>query len=226
MAERVLIIDDDPDVLDSVPRNLRYEGFVVDVALDGQGGLSLARSTVPDLVILDVDQPDLDGLLLGQRLRVEGLAAPILMLSARAGVADRVAGLEAGADDYLSKPFVWPELAARIRALLRRRPLAADGAIQRYGDLVLNVATREVYRGERRLNLTAREFDLLELFLRHPRQVLTRDIIYDAIWGYDYGGESNVIDAYISYLRKKLEAGGEARLLQTIRGVGYALRED
>ncbi|TMC59339.1 MAG: response regulator transcription factor, partial [Chloroflexi bacterium] len=178
----------------------------------------------PDLVILDLMLPGIDGFEVCKRLRAAD-DVPILMLTARDAVTDKVKGLDSGADDYLTKPFNFDELVARVRALLRRRR-PADQAVLRYADLTLDQSTREVRRGSRKIELTTKEFDLLELFLQHPRQVLTRDVIYERIWNYDFGGESNIIEVYIRYLRGKLEAGGELRLIQTVRGVGYALREE
>jgi two-component system, OmpR family, response regulator MprA len=227
VPERILVIDDETKIVDLLRRGLSYEGYHVNVAYDGDSGLSQARREPPDLVILDIMMPGLDGLEVCRRLRAQGWGElPILMLTARDAVPDRVAGLDAGADDYLIKPFAFDELLARVRALLRRARPGADTQILRFGDVVANPVTREVRRGGRMVNLTAREFDLLELFLRHPRQVLTRDSIYEQVWGYDFGGESNIIEVYIRYLRSKLEAEGEPRLLQTVRGVGYALREE
>jgi DNA-binding response OmpR family regulator len=194
------------------------------VASDGPAGLATARDDPPDLVILDWMLPGLDGLEVCKRLRAAG-PVPIIMLTAKESVPDRVAGLNAGADDYVVKPFAFDELLARIRAQLRRsRPQAEESL--RFADLTMNTATREIMRGTRKLELTTKEYDLLELFLRHPRQVLTREVIYDRIWSYDFGGESNIIEVYVRYLRQKLEANGEPRLIQTVRGVGYALRED
>lgn len=227
MTDRVLVIDADPKAADYVRRGLAQEGYNVEVAHDGESGLARARREPPDLVILEVTLPDVDGLEVCRRLQAgDRTDVPILMLTARDAVADRVAGLDAGADDYLVKPFAGDELLARIRALLRRRQSPFEDHVLRFADLVMNASTREVLRGKRVLSLTAREFDLLELFMRHPRQVLTRDIIYDHVWGYDYAGESNIIEVYVRYLRIKLEAGGEPRLLHTFRGVGYALREE
>jgi DNA-binding response OmpR family regulator len=225
MAERILVIDDEPKIVDFIRRGLVYEGYEVQVAYDGESGLTLAHQQPPDLVILDVMLPGQDGLEVCRRLRTTS-DVPILMLTAKDAVPDRVAGLDAGADDYLVKPFAFDELLARVRALLRRRRPTTDLEVLRLADLTLNPATREVHRGNRPIELTAKEFDLLELFLRHPRQVLTRDIIYERIWGYDFGGSSNIIEVYVRYLRTKLEAHGEPRLIQTIRGVGYALREE
>jgi DNA-binding response OmpR family regulator len=227
VPERILVIDDETKIVDLIRRGLSYEGYEVDVAYDGASGLSQARRDPPNLVILDVMMPGLDGIEVCRRLRAQGWSdLPILMLTARDAVPDRVAGLDAGADDYLVKPFAFDELLARVRALLRRHRAAGEAQILRFADIVANPVTREVRRGERQVNLTAKEFDLLEMFLRHPRQVLTRDSIYEQVWGYDFGGESNIIEVYIRYLRSKLEAEGEPRLLQTVRGVGYALRED
>ncbi len=227
MPERILVIDDETKIVDLLRRGLSYEGYRVDVAYEGESGLLAARRDPPDLVILDVMLPGLDGVEVCRRLRAQGWSdLPILMLTARDAVPDRVAGLDAGADDYLVKPFAFDELLARVRALLRRHQPAGEVQALRFADVVANLVTREVRRGERAINLTAKEFDLLELFLRHPRQVLTRDSIYEQVWGYDFGGESNIIEVYIRYLRSKLEAEGEPRLLQTVRGVGYALRED
>jgi two-component system response regulator MprA len=227
MTGRILIIDADPKAADSVRRGLAQEGYAVEVAHDGESGVAQIRREPPDLLILEVLLPDIDGLEVCRRLQAgDGAVMPVLMLTVKDTVADRVSGLDAGADDYVAKPYAIDELLARVRALLRRRKAPLDDQVLRYADLVMDTSTREVLRGERPVSLTAREFDLLRLFMRHPRQVLTRDIIYDHIWGYDYAGESNMIEVYIRYLRTKLEAGGEGRLLQTFRGVGYALREE
>jgi len=223
VRERILIIEDEDKILQFLQRGLTYEGYRVVTAADGPAGLALARSEVPDLVILDWMLPGLDGLEVCRRLRSAG-PTPILMLTARESVSDRVLGLDAGADDYLVKPFEFDELVARVRALLRRaRPEAAD--LLTFADLRLDTGTHQAYRGERPIELTAKEYELLDLFLRHPRQVLTREVIFDRVWGYDFGGESNIIEVYVRYLRQKTEAGGEARLLHTVRGVGYVLRE-
>lgn len=220
---RILVVDDDPEIVSFLRRGLIYEGYDVDTAGDGAEALASAREKEPDLVILDVMMPGIDGLEVSQRLRSAG-DVPILMLTAKGTVADRVAGLESGADDYLIKPFAFDELLARVRALLRRRhPKTAE--VFRFSDLSLNTATREVKRGNQFIKLTAQEFDLLELFMRHPRQVLKRDLIYERVWGFDFGGESNVIEVYVRYLRSKLEVHGHLRLIQTVRGVGYVLRE-
>jgi two-component system response regulator MprA len=224
MAEHILVIEDETRIADLLRRGLTYEGFRVSVAYDGPSGLATARDDPPDLVILDWMLPGLDGLEVCKRLRAAS-PVPIIMLTAKESVPDRVAGLDAGADDYMVKPFAFDELLARIRAQLRRnRPQATE--LLHFADLTMNTATREVMRGHRKLELTSKEYDLLELFLRHPRQVLTRDVIFDRIWSYDFGGESNIIEVYVRYLRQKTEAEGEPRLIQTVRGVGYALRED
>ncbi len=224
-GERLLVIEDDRKIADFVRRGLIYEGFHVEVAVDGEQGLVNARERPPDMIILDWMLPGLDGLEVLQRLRAAG-DLPVLMLTAKDAVSDRVRGLEAGADDYLVKPFAFEELLARVRALLRRRASEPDEDVLLFGDLKLNTLTRQAQREERVIDLTAKEYDLLEFFIRHPRQVLTREQIYDSVWGYDFGGESNIIEVYVRYLRGKLEAEGEPRLIQTVRGVGYALREE
>ncbi len=224
MTERILVIEDEQRIADFLKRGFTYEGFHVDVRYDGEAGLKAARDNPPDLVVLDVMLPGLDGWEVCKRLRAGGPVS-ILMLTAKDAVADRVKGLDSGADDYLIKPFAFEELLARVRALLRRTR-ATDETVFRFADLVLNVSTREVTRGNRKVDLTTKEFDLLHFFMRHPRQVMTREMIYDRIWGYDFGGESNILEVYIRYLRTKLEANDEPRLIQTVRGVGYVLREE
>ncbi len=224
MAERILVIEDEQRIADFLKRGLTYEGYQVDVRHDGESGLQAARDNPPDLVILDIMLPGLDGWEVCRRLRAGGPVS-ILMLTAKDSVADRVKGFEVGADDYVVKPFAFEELIARVRALLRRSRTTEE-TIFRFADLTLNVTTREVTRGNRKIELTTKEFDLLHFFMRHPRQVLSREMIYDRIWGYDFDGESNILEVYIRYLRTKLEAGNEPRLIQTVRGVGYALRED
>jgi len=222
-GERLLLVDDDPRVLAAVGRRLQFEGFAVSLAATGMEALDLAAAKNPDLVILDVMLPEMDGFEIARRLRQTG-PVPILMLTARDAIADRVAGLRSGADDYLVKPFAFEELLARIEALLRRtRPPAVE--ILAFADVELNTRTREVTRAGKPIELTARGFSLLEYFLRHPRQVLAREQIFRAIWGSDFMGASNVIDVNISYLRDRLESNGDPRLIHTVRGVGYALRE-
>jgi two-component system response regulator MprA len=223
MSTTILVIDDDEKITSFLRRALAYEGYRVDTAPDGPTGLTKARDRAPDLVILDVMLPGLDGQEVARRLRAGG-DVPILMLTARDEVADRVAGLDAGADDYLVKPFALEELLARIRALLRRRD-ADRPEVLRYSDLALDTASRQARRGNRDIDLTTKEYELLDLFMRHPRQVLTRDQIMEEVWGLDYDGESNVIEVYVGYLRQKLEAAGEPRLIHTIRHAGYVLRE-
>jgi two-component system, OmpR family, response regulator MprA len=226
-AVRVLVVDDDPGVGMSVEAALRREGHEIEVATDGVQALDRLGVGSYDSVVLDVLMPGLDGLEVCRRLRGRGDLTPILMLTARDRVADRVHGLDAGADDYLVKPFAVEELRARLRALLRRASAASglvDGPL-RFGDLQVDPSTREVRRGDRLIELTRTEFALLELFMGHARQVLTREIIFERVWGYDFGPGSNQLWVYISYLRRKLEAGGEPRLIHTERGVGYALRE-
>jgi two-component system response regulator MprA len=224
VQRRILVVDDDPNILKVMKRGLGFEGYRVQVAESGEDALATARETEPDLIILDLMLPGVDGIEVCRRLR-GGLNTPILMLTARDAVRDKVAGLEAGADDYLAKPFVFDELVARVRALLRRA--APDGPeVLRLADLTIDTGAREVRRGDRKLQLTTREYELLEFLLRHPRQVLTRELIFQRVWGYDFLGESNVIDVHIRALREKLENGGEPRLIQTARGVGYAVREE
>jgi two-component system, OmpR family, response regulator MprA len=221
---RILVVDDERAVREALERALRLEGYEVELAEDGQEALfSLARHGV-DAIVLDVLMPVMDGLETSRKLRRQGNTTPILMLTARHEVSDRVAGLDAGADDYLVKPFALEELLARLRALLRR----ANGGDEMlsFADLTLDPGTRDVRRADRSIELTRTEFLLLELFLRNPRQVLTRDVIFDRVWGYDFGPASNSLEVYVGYLRRKTEAGGEPRLIHTVRGVGYALREE
>jgi DNA-binding response OmpR family regulator len=225
VPERVLIIEDEPQIADLLRRALIYEGYVVEVALDGEAGLLAARDRPPDVVLLDLMLPGIDGLTVCRRLRA-GSNVPIMILTAKEAVSDRVAGLNAGADDYLAKPFNFEELLARVRALLRRRQPAASQEALHFADLTVDPNTHEVVRSDKRILLTAREFELLALFMQHPKQVITRNIIYDRIWGYDFGGDSNIIEVYIRYLRTKLEDGGRPRLIHTVRGVGYVLREE
>ena len=223
MTTRVLVVDDDPAVRSAIARALRVD-YDVEEAADGAQALAHQASSPSDAIVLDLLMPEVGGLEVCRTLRRRGDSVPVLVVTARDAVDDRVEGLDAGADDYLVKPFAIEELRARVRALLRRTG-AGDDTL-RFGDLTLAPATREVYRGERRLQLPRTEFNLLELFLRNPRQVLTRSQIYDRVWGYDFGSTSNALWVYIGYLRRKLEEGGEPRLLHTVRGVGYALREE
>jgi two-component system response regulator MprA len=220
---RILVVDDDPEITSFIKRGLAYEGYSVDIAANGLEALSKAREREPDLVILDIMMPGMDGIEVAKRLR-QGGDVPILMLTAKGTVADKVKGLESGADDYLVKPFAFDEMLARARVLLRRSQ-PKEGETLRFSDLSLNTVTREVKRGKEFIELTAQEFELLKLFMRHPRQVLKRDFIYDRVWGYDFEGLSNVIEVYVRYLRSKLEASGEPKLIHTVRGVGYVLKE-
>ncbi|MGB8214845.1 MAG: response regulator transcription factor [Anaerolineales bacterium] len=224
MNERILIIEDDPAILKVLQRGLAYEGYTVDVATDGRTGLNLAHDHHPDMVILDWMLPGMDGLEVCRRLRLQS-GLPILMLTAKDTIQDRVQGLDAGADDYIVKPFNLDELTARIRALFRRTQTERN-QVYTFADLTMNSDSRQVTRGKRLVPLTAKEYELLELFLRHPRQVLTREVIFDRVWGYDFGGESNVLEVYIRYLRQKLEEENESRLIHTVRSVGYVLREN
>jgi two-component system response regulator MprA len=224
MATRVLVVDDEPPVRDALERALTLEGYRVDLAEDGSQALKKVATEEPDVIVLDVLMPGVDGLETCRRLRAEGHGLPVLMLTARDAVSDRVDGLDAGADDYLVKPFALEELLARLRALLRRSsPEEAD--VLRFSDLVLDLGAYEARRGSRVIDLTRTEFLLLELFMRNPKQVLTRSIIFDRVWGYDFGPTSNSLEVYVGYLRRKTEAGGEPRLIHTMRGVGYVLRE-
>ena len=222
---RVLVVDDEPAVRQALDRALRFEGYATELAEDGVAALAAHASRPADAIVLDVAMPRMDGLEVCRRLRAAGDPTPILLLTARVAVAERVAGLDAGADDYLIKPFALEELLARLRALLRRAAPTDDNEVLRFADLSLNPGTREVRRGDRRIELTRTEFLLLELLLRNARQVLPREVIFDRVWGYDFGANSNSLEVYIGYLRRKTESGGEPRLLHTVRGVGYVLRE-
>ncbi|MEU6986794.1 MULTISPECIES: response regulator transcription factor [unclassified Streptomyces] len=229
-GDRILIVDDEPAVREALRRSLAFEGYGTEEAVDGVDALARMESYAPDLVVLDVQMPRMDGLTAARRIRASGSTVPILMLTARDTVGDRVTGLDAGADDYLVKPFELDELFARIRALLRRSSYASaaetapEGDVLSFGDLRMDLATREVTRAGRAVELTRTEFTLLEMFLAHPRQVLTREQILKAVWGFDFEPSSNSLDVYVMYLRRKTEAGGEPRLVHTVRGVGYVLR--
>jgi two-component system, OmpR family, response regulator MprA len=225
---RILVVDDEPAVREALERALRLEGYEVALAADGQEAQESLETRPPDAVVLDVLMPRVDGIEFCKRMRYEGDRTPVLMLTARDAVADRVSGLDAGADDYLVKPFALPELLARVRALLRRAgPENGENAREalRFSDLELDQLSFEVHRDGRQIELTRTEFLLLELFLRHPRQVLTRSVIFENVWGYDFGTRSNSLEVYMGYLRRKTEAAGEPRLLHTVRGVGYVLKE-
>ena len=219
-----MVVDDEPGVRAALERALRIERYDVRLAGDGAEALALLADGSPDAIVLDVAMPHVDGLEVCRRLRAAGDRTPVLMLTARDAVDDRVAGLDAGADDYLVKPFALRELQARLRALLRRTETVRAGVL-RFADLELDPAAREVRRGDRAIELSRTEFNLLELFLEHPRQVLTRTQIFERVWGYDFGATSNALGVYMGYLRRKTEAGGEPRLLHTVRGVGYILRD-
>ena len=221
---RILVVDDDAKIRTVVRRGLAYEGYRVVEAASGEEGLEKAREHLPDLVVLDLMLPGIDGLEVTRRLRASGDEIGILMLTARDEVSDRVEGLETGADDYLVKPFSFEELLARVHALLRRRA-SPSGEILRFADLELDIDAREARRGGRRIDLTTTEYNLLLLLIRHPRKVLTRDVIMEHVWSYDFEGESNVLEVYVRYLRNKLETDGEARLIHTVRGAGYVLKE-
>jgi two-component system, OmpR family, response regulator MprA len=221
---RILVVDDEPAVRDALGRVLRLEGFDVAMACDGREAVRSQAAAPADAVLLDVLMPHLDGLEVCRRMRDTGDRTPVLMLTARDQVGDRVAGLEAGADDYLSKPFALEELLARLRALLRRSGWADQRELLRFDGLELDPHAHEVRRGQRLVELTRTEYLLLELFMHHPRQVLTRSQIFENVWGYDFGPASNSLEVYVGYLRRKTEAAGEPRLLHTVRGVGYVLR--
>jgi two-component system response regulator MprA len=225
VARRLLVVDDEPAVRDALRRALTAEGYEVDEAADGVEALDAVGRSEPDAIVLDVLMPGAGGLEVARRLRADGRRVPILILTARDEVGDRVAGLDAGADDYLAKPFALEELLARVRALLRRAGAEDPTDILRFADLSLDPGTREVRRGPRVIELTRTEYALLELFLRNPRQVLPRALVFERVWGYDFGPSSNGLEVYVGYLRRKTEAAGEPRLLHTVRGVGYALRE-
>lgn len=224
MTSHILVVEDEVKLAQFIELELKYEGYEVTIAHDGLAGLTSARESHPDLILLDWMLPGISGLEICRRLRLTGDRVPIVLLTAKDEISDRVAGLDAGADDYLVKPFSLEELLARVRAHLRRNQEENPDLLQ-FSDLSLNRSTREVYRGNRAIELTAKEFDLLEYLMSHPRQVLTRDRILERVWGYDFMGDSNIIEVYIRYLRLKLESEREKRLIQTVRGVGYVLRE-
>jgi two-component system response regulator MprA len=221
---RILVVDDDLAVCRSIDRALRLEGYEVITVASGHEALEAVTLNSPDALVLDLQLPDLDGLQVCRRIREAGDDTPILMLTARHGIDDRVQGLDAGADDYLVKPFALEELLARLRALLRRR-FEGEGGVLRFGELTLDLASREAHRGERAFVLTRIEFDLLELFLRHPRQVLTREVLLNKVWGFDFDSGTNSLAVYVGYLRRKTETGDEPRCIHTVRGVGYILRD-
>lgn len=221
---KILVIEDEERIRNFLQRGLTLDGYDVETAADGQAGLNKIQDLNPDLVLLDVMLPGVDGLEVCRRLR-ETNNVPVLMLTAKESIEDRVAGLDAGADDYLVKPFALDELLARVRALLRRAP-SNPPQVHKFADLELDTGTRRGRRGEFTFDLTIKEYELLELFINNPRQVLTRDVIYDRVWGYDFGRESNIIEVYVRYLRQKTEQGNMSRLIHTVRGVGYVMRED
>jgi two-component system response regulator MprA len=222
---QILVVDDEPAVRRALERALRLERYDVELAADGREALDILAERPPDAIVLDVSMPGIDGLEVCRRLRAAGDRTPILMLTARDAIDDRVKGLDVGADDYLVKPFALRELQARLRALLRRTSEDDGGEVLHYGDLMLDPVAHEVYRAERKIDLSKTEFLLLELFLKHPRQVLTRSAIFENVWGYDFGPTSNALGVYMGYLRRKTEEGGESRLLHTVRGIGYVLRD-
>ncbi|GIP34312.1 response regulator transcription factor [Paenibacillus sp. J2TS4] len=225
MREIIMVIDDDEKITSMLRRSLVFEGYEVGTANDGQEGLKSILQQVPDLIILDVMMPKIDGWEVCRRIRESGMNIPILMLTAKDEVADRVKGLDLGADDYLVKPFALEELLARVRSLLRRKADRAENNSRiSYEDIILDLDTREVLRSGQRIDLTTKEFDLLHLFMQNPKRVLSRDVIMDKIWGYDYSGESNVLEVYIALLRQKTEEYGGSRIIQTVRGAGYVLR--
>jgi DNA-binding response OmpR family regulator len=224
MTATILVVEDEEKLARFIELELGYEGYSVTVANDGLAGLTAARDLNPDLILLDWMMPGLSGLEVCRRLRTTGSKVPVILLTAKDDISDRVEGLDAGADDYVTKPFSIEELLARVRAHLRRTQ-EDDPDLLQFEDLSLNRKTREVFRGDRAIELTAKEFDLLEYLISNPRQVITRDRILEKVWGYDFMGDSNIIEVYVRYLRLKLEAENEKRLIQTVRGVGYVLRE-
>jgi two-component system response regulator MprA len=221
---RILVVDDEPSVQQALSRAFTLERYTVELAGDGVAALDALAEEHFDAVVLDVTMPGVSGIEVCRRLRASGDRSPVLMLTARDAIDDRVAGLDAGADDYLVKPFALRELLARVRALLRRQSEAENQRVLTFEDITLDALAHEVFRGERRLELTRTEFSLLDLFMRHPRQVLTRSAIFEHVWGYDFGAASNTLGVYMGYLRRKTEEGGEPRLLHTVRGVGYIMR--
>lgn len=228
MRERILVVDDDEKIISLLRRSLAFEGYEVHTASDGQEGIKRLQAEIPDLLILDVMMPRVDGWEVCRRVREAGFAVPILMLTAKDEVQDRVKGLDSGADDYLIKPFALEELLARVRALLRRKPDNGEQSANRlqYEGLILDLDSREAIRSGRAIELTTKEFELLHLFMQNPRRVLTREMIMEKIWGYDYSGESNVLEVYIAMLRQKLEEDGSKRMIMTVRGTGYVLKGD
>lgn len=222
--QRVLVVDDDPSITSVLKRGLSYAGFAVDTASSGAEGLTIARERPPDVAVLDIMLPGLNGFEVLERLRTADAQLPVLMLTGRDAPSDQVAGLERGADDYVTKPFTFEILAARIRALLRRRE-SEHPQLLHFTDLSLDGGTRRACRGEREIDLTSTEYDLLSEFLQHPRRVLPKEFLMDRVWGYDFGGNANVLEVYVKQLRQKLEAEGEPRLIHTLRGTGYVLRE-
>ena len=220
---QILVVDDDTEILDLLSRGLKFEGYDVKTAAEGATALTYFKQEAPDLVLLDVMMPGMNGIEVCREMR-KVRDTPILMLTAKDAVSDKIAGLDSGADDYIVKPFVFEELLARVRAQLRRT-MPGEAQMLQFSDLILNTASHEVRRSGQLIELTTKEFELLLLFMQHPRQVLTREVIYDKVWGYDFGGESNIIEVYVRYLRSKLEAHARSKLIQTVRGVGYALRE-
>lgn len=223
MKAHILVVDDDPRITELLRRILAYEGYSVTVAVNGDGALRRTLEHVPDVIVLDIMLPGLDGLEVTRRLRTASDSVPILLLTARDSLADKVTGLDTGADDYLVKPFAPDELLARVKALLRRKQLEHHEVL-RYADVALDTGTRLAYRGAREIELSPTEYELLALFLRHPRRVFTRDVIMDRVWGLDFEGSTNVMEVYVGYLRNKLEAEGEPRLIHTIRGIGYVFK--
>jgi DNA-binding response OmpR family regulator len=222
--QHILVIDDDPAVLSLLKRGLHYEGYEVETATSGEIGLTMVREHSPNLIILDVMLPGLDGWEVLRRLRSVDTQFPVLMLTAKDAPSDQVQGLEAGADDYVVKPFTFEVLLARIRVLLRRRQINQPATLQ-FSDLTLDLGSRLVQRGPRKIVLTSVEFKLLQEFMEHPRQVLSKEVLLDRVWGYDFGGNANVVEVYVMQLRQKLETAGEPRLIHTVRGAGYVLRE-